>query len=460
MKFFFENLALLHKTELNLNNLTIICGNNNTGKTYVTYAIYGFLRNWNNLLSIVLRKEREIYEKKKRNKSDNIDQIDLQKIFEGNINKYLQKMCDEYLENIHRIFASKEDYFKTTKLKISIEKEANFLAKSFSRRINKGDKVFATLSKKENSGLLEILTSDDTEDLLKKFHLNEFIIDAVSEIVFEHYFPRVHISSAERTGATIFRTELDIARTRMLKALNEIESKDLQNPLKLLEQIAKTDYALPVEDNVSFVRQLEDFDKQVSDLYKENPKIKERFNEIIGGDYKVIKNKGLVFQPQNDKKKSFSMNEVSSCARALLDIGFYIRCRAKPGDLFIIDEPELNLHPKNQLHFARLIVLLINSGIKVFMTTHSDYLIKELNTMIIFNRKTEHTKKIQGKYGYSELESLDPSLVNLYITDEKSISEVELIKANINSEYGIEVNTFDKIIETMNEIQDELIYGG
>ncbi|MEN8214858.1 MAG: AAA family ATPase [Pseudomonadota bacterium] len=34
------------KTEIEVGDLTLICGKNNTGKTYASYAIYGFLATW------------------------------------------------------------------------------------------------------------------------------------------------------------------------------------------------------------------------------------------------------------------------------------------------------------------------------------------------------------------------------------------------------------------------------
>lgn len=188
-----------------------------------------------------------------------------------------------------------------------------------------------------------------------------------------------------------------MARTRMLKRLNEIDSKELKrNPFKLLQEI-EADYAWPVEDNVEFVRQLEDIDKYTGDLAKVHPELLDAFDAIIGGSYKVVKQQ-LVFQAKGAAKQRFTMNEASSCIRALLDVGFYLRCRARAGDLFIIDEPELNLHPKNQRAFARLVARMVNSGIKVFITTHSDYLVKELNTLIMLNQRTEHTRRVQQQH--------------------------------------------------------------
>jgi predicted ATPase len=77
------------------------------------------------------------------------------------------------------------------------------------------------------------------------------------------------------------------------------------------------------------------------------------------------------------------MDESSSSVRSLLDLGVYLRCVASVGDLLVIDEPELNLHPQNQRRVARLLARLTNVGINVLVTTHSDCLIKELNLLLL-----------------------------------------------------------------------------
>ena len=46
MKFAFENLGPIGKAEMELGDLTVIAGRNNTGKTYLAHTIYGFLRNF------------------------------------------------------------------------------------------------------------------------------------------------------------------------------------------------------------------------------------------------------------------------------------------------------------------------------------------------------------------------------------------------------------------------------
>ncbi|MGV2390720.1 MAG UNVERIFIED_CONTAM: ATP-binding protein [Microcystis novacekii LVE1205-3] len=51
MKVKIKNLGILKQAEFSLGDLTIICGRNNTGKTYATYALFGFLYTWRRLLT-------------------------------------------------------------------------------------------------------------------------------------------------------------------------------------------------------------------------------------------------------------------------------------------------------------------------------------------------------------------------------------------------------------------------
>jgi predicted ATPase len=468
MKFEFEKLGTLDEATLELADLTIICGENNTGKTYATYAVYGFLRSWRRLLRMVLSPEIEAIAK-----TEGAYKFDLHEMFHGKVNEYLAKIGEEYISLLPQTFAANKNFFDDVQILVSVDKTLDFSEAPFQRTIKDGPagKILATLTKEPDSKVLELLIADDSL-LRSPFGLSQFVVDAIAEIVFSHFLPDAHVSSAERTGAAIFRRELDIARTRMLEKLSNMDSKEIKrNPLRLLKQVEDSGYAWPVEDNVDFIRQLEDIDKQMGQLASKTPAVLQAFDAIIGGSYKVIKDRGLVYQPKGSRKQPlFSMNESSSCIRALLDVGFYLRCKAKSGDIFIIDEPELNLHPKNQRAFARLVARMVNAGIRVFITTHSDYLIKEFNTLIMLAQKTPHTQKMQQAHGYADEELLNPERVGLYMTGTESkpasvkgkhAKKINTLKpAKIYPDRGIEVTTFDTTIEEMNAIQSEILYGG
>lgn len=48
MKVSLKNVGMLDEAEFEVGDLTIICGENNTGKTYATYSLYGYLDFVNN----------------------------------------------------------------------------------------------------------------------------------------------------------------------------------------------------------------------------------------------------------------------------------------------------------------------------------------------------------------------------------------------------------------------------
>jgi ABC-type multidrug transport system ATPase subunit len=203
-------------------------------------------------------------------------------------------------------------------------------------------------------------------------------------------------------------------------------------------------------------------------LVSQHPEVLDDFTDIIGGEYTVTRNDELYYIPKG-KRVKLTMDESSSAVRSLLDIGFYLKHIAKPGDLLMVDEPELNLHPENQRRVARLFARLVNLGIKVFITTHSDYIIKELNTLIMLNHDKPRLKLIAEQEGYSQKEFISAEKMKVYIAEEamvkldggkNKVKRQTLTPANIDPILGIEARSFDATIETMNRIQEEIVWGG
>ena len=233
-------------------------------------------------------------------------------------------------------------------------------------------------------------------------------------------------------------------------------------PLFLGERL---DYTLPVEVNTDFIRRIEKTTKEDSFLARDHPEVLAEFSDIIGGEYDVTESDTICFLTA-DHKLPLTMDESSSAVRSLLIVGLYLRHVARPGDLLMIDEPELNLHPRNQRRIARLFARLVNLGIKVFMTTHSDYIVKELNTLIMLSQDKPHLKRLAKKEGYRPDELLSPEQIHVYIaeraTDAKeTVGERDhiLVRAPVDSELGIEARSFDNTINEMNEIQDAILWG-
>jgi predicted ATPase len=264
----------------------------------------------------------------------------------------------------------------------------------------------------------------------------------------------------------MFRIELDLIRNRILEKVSDRGRKI--DPLDIINSYYSR-YAMPVERDVDFIRDLENVVKNDSSISQSNQDILESFNEILGGEYKADK-EGLNYKPFSKNSKSnvkLSMGESASSVRSLLNLGIYIRHIARPGDFLMIDEPELNLHPMNQRQIARVLAKLVNANIRVFITTHSDYILKEFNTLIMLNNSKPLSEQVMKKYNYQQNELLDASRINAYIAKRSLVKVIDssrrqmhntFIKAPID-ENGIEIMEFDETINVMNEIQDKLIFG-
>ncbi|HBO3135816.1 TPA: AAA family ATPase [Pseudomonas aeruginosa] len=455
-----KNLGAIRQAQFELGDMTIICGGNNTGKTYATYALFGFLSFWRDTLKVPVATD--VIESLLK---DGSAELDIQS-YVVQAQRFVNDGCRSYTRILSKVFASSEKYFSASEFSISIGEKGVEPAETYEKTIGTAKDSLFRISKQADDLKLHIsLLIDKSKVRVPRSAVEEMISEAVEEIVFGNLFPKPFIASAERTGAAIFRKELNFSRNRLLEEIGTIKTEI--NPFEIISKVY-SDYALPVKSNVDFTRQLESLAKQESFVAKQHPEILADFFDIIGGDYQVTRNDELYYVPKGAKVK-LTMDESSSAVRSLLDIGFYLRHVAAKGDLLIVDEPELNLHPANQRRVARLFSRLVQVGIKVFITTHSDYIIKELNTLILLNQSDSRLQKLAEREGYRVDELLDYRRVRVYIAEEakvmldggkKRVTCKTLVPAHVDSQAGIEARSFDETIEDMNRIQDEIVWGG
>ncbi len=122
--------------------------------------------------------------------------------------------------------------------------------------------------------------------------------------------------------------------------------------------------AIPVGHYIDWLKQLVDIQRGSSgDFHALAQDIKRR---LVGGVYRVDKGT-IAFQPYRKQHagkvtKAMGLHATSGIVKSLFGLCFYLENQAKSGDLLMIDEPELNLHPRNQLAISRLLARLVNAG--------------------------------------------------------------------------------------------------
>ena len=461
MKIRLKNLGVLKQAEFSLGDLTIICGKNNTGKTYTAYALYGLLDSWREHIRFQVS-DAQIQSLLTKP----VIKIGLAQYVET-ANHMLAEACKQYANQLDTVFAAREGRFRNSEFGIQIGTPNAVLDKEYkgAMEFNKTP-AFDYFKKKgsEELTILQGLTMVDGKEI-GSLAIEDAIRSIIGEVVLTDSLPRPFIASAERTGVTIFRKELNFARNRLLQKISRADQGT--DPRELLSK-AYQSYPLPIEEDVDFIRQLEDISKRESFIAKEHPEVLEDFDGTIGGDYKVVQYDQLYYVPKGTRLK-LTMDQSSSAVRSLVDIGFYLRHVARKGDLLMVDEPELNLHPENQRRIARLLARLVNLGVKVFITTHSDYIVKELNTLIMLNHDKPHLKRIAEENGYRQSELIRSDQVKVYMAQEALMPLEEgqkrrrrgytLVEADIDPELGIEAPSFDETIDDMNKILEDIVWG-
>ena len=106
---------------------------------------------------------------------------------------------------------------------------------------------------------------------------------------------------------------------------------------------------------------------------------------ILGGVVEIEQNQidypSFVYRP-NDWKRDVPLMSASSMVSELAPVVFYLRHVVQPGELLIVEEPESHLHPSMQVEFTRILAEAVRAGIRVLITTHSEWVLEELANLV------------------------------------------------------------------------------
>jgi len=140
---------------------------------------------------------------------------------------------------------------------------------------------------------------------------------------------------------------------------------------------------------------------------------------------------------------TLNINRVSSSVSEMIPFLIYLKHVLKKGDILIFDEPESHLHPRNQAILAKYLVKLVNNGLNIVITTHSDFIINKLNNLILE----------EPSYPFS----LSPEKIKVYLFEQRKNNKFTIKKMAISSN-GIELEEFQKIREELYDEEIKLFY--
>ena len=374
MKLSIRNVGKLKEADVEINGITVITGENDTGKSTVGKVLWSVFNSFfeikkqirtDKISSILeeLRRVSSIQDIRNNLVHSSIVEYDL------DLNDFLKQLEKklEVLNDVRGLDDESKDELKDTLEKI--KKRINLSDDEIMKKITQ-----INFNKEFNSQInnLNFLEEGNIDLKIKNKNINLIISNDKIQIKdFFSLYENVMLLDNPRI--------IDNLAENIILSANKIFSiiENLHNS-KFISML-RNDKSSTVTDNILNEEKLFE--------------IEEKLNKIVDGKF-LKKDFGVYFY-RNKSGKEINIKNLSTGFKVFSIIKLLIQNnQLSENGTIILDEPEIHLHPEWQLKFAELIVLLQKEfGMHILLTTHSPYF---LNAIEVFSER----HKIDDKCKY------------------------------------------------------------
>ena len=167
--------------------------------------------------------------------------------------------------------------------------------------------------------------------------------------------------------------------------------------------------------------------------------------DILQG--KVRMEKSAVGYPEffyrpNGWEEDLRLMNTSSMVSELAPVVLYLRHVVQPGEVLIIEEPESHLHPAMQVEFIRHLAAAVRSGVRIMITTHSEWVLDALANLVHLSDLPKSRRKgIPG--GDFALRAGD---VGVWLFEPKKSPKGSVVREiSLSAEYGGFASDFNEV---------------
>lgn len=375
-----KNIGMICNANINIDGLTVITGENNSGKSTVGKLIYSIYSSLNNserdfVTNRTISIQEDVSTILRFLRNANADIKTMNSLIEVTLSsnnfsednkKVMTKLIEKIESNIYKKYDLNKEtkkYFNNIKEKVNLNKTDNTIQKLAIERT-----LDSEFSKQINNIYNEEVGSVDIFEGIKRVIAFEVINNKIKDdslIVEEISYNDVtyidsplildDISIKNFGFDTIFRRYVSHSEDLLNKLSNNSAGNNIVHNMMLEKKYNKINQQISKVLNGTISRQNDKY------TYKSN-------------------NKHIMVSNLATGLKSYAI------IKLLLDSSIL-----NSNSLLIIDEPEIHLHPEWQVVFAELIVLLtVEIGINVVLTSHSPYFIEAIE---VFSKKYKFDKR-------------------------------------------------------------------
>jgi len=453
MEFTIKNFGPISEAVIDLSkDLIIITGENNSGKTFAANLIYSLFNLQYKAANTKLPEFKKSYHKDELG-DELIIKLNLAEYFELNKGIFEEQILETIKKDISKDFLVSKEYIEETTFNIQFNDYFKYIILKYIYEALHEEDVHTKyhqyvdflVSKEINDNMLTVQTDKIYEDLVS---LEDIMQDILFHASFRMLFNNTFIIPAERQGINLFTRDLTLYKTKIYDILTQLNiDKSTKLLGKLQENIGR--YSKPVTDHIDFIAGLSSTNGHKTAFYD---LVIDFEKEAIDGHIAVSEQGEIKFMTEG---LELGTNSMSSTVKSLSSLMYYLKYKAKKGDFILIDEPELNLHQDNQVKLAKFLAKLTNMGIKILISTHSDYMIRVFNDLIMLNhiqtRDKSQASELTKYNGYQADEVLDHKNMAVYLfRKKKKVSAVHI------DETGFEISTIDEVVRHINETSNEI----
>ena len=152
----------------------------------------------------------------------------------------------------------------------------------------------------------------------------------------------------------------------------------------------------------------------------------------------------FLYRP-NGWKDDLELANASSMVSELAPVVLYLRHLVRPGSVLIVEEPESHLHPAMQVEFTRQLAKLVATGVRVIVTTHSEWLVEELANVV---RRSKLPESERARFSGSSV-ALHPTQVGAWLFSPKKRPKGSVVTEVPLEEYGFSGTGFDDVASAL-----------
>ena len=395
-----KNFGPIEKAEIDLRPLTVFVGESNTGKTYLAALIYALHQNFGGISQLpwessiasyfsFLYRSRDRYP---QNRQEEMEQEILEVLEKLNMPGCPFKFSDlpqQMYTLLERRLTDKEDFTNELERCFDLESVSKLIRFTGSRD-NEMEVSLSVLDRDQTCWDFGARAAGSVDPTITG-HINPDMMlldanDAMRKTEFHEISDVVRLfrtlgTRRWRAGDSYY---LPAARSSIMESHGVIATALIKRATRIgLDRLEVSTFSGMIGD---FLEQIFQYRERKGSSSRISRVAEQLETELLEGKIEVKRPTSeaypeFLYRP-DQAEEALRMSHSSAMVSELAPLVLLLRGIVKRGDLLIIEEPESHLHPGAQTKIAQTLARLVRAGVRVLITTHSNYLLQQIGNLI------------------------------------------------------------------------------